>query len=90
VVIGMIKLNRDNSARAYTCYEQAWGLYRKWKEETAEGQAHFDHYDDLVTRKMEKRKRRKLDERKRELGDEKLAEMEFAANDKDEELLAWE
>ncbi|OIW25240.1 hypothetical protein CONLIGDRAFT_685099 [Coniochaeta ligniaria NRRL 30616] len=89
VVIDLIRLNRENSARAYTCYEKAWGLYRKWKDLTAEGQAHFDHYDDLVARKLAE-KRRKLDERKRELGDEKLAEQELAAKKKDEDLLAWE
>ncbi len=61
VVIGLIRLNRDNSARAYMCYEEAWELYRKWKDMTTEGQAHFDHYDDLVARKMAE-KRRKLDE----------------------------
>lgn len=88
LVVDLIRMNRENSARAFTCYDQAWGHYWKWKDETAEGQAHFDHYDDLVARKQAE-KSRKLDEWKRKLGDEKLAEKEFAAMEEDEELIEW-
>jgi hypothetical protein len=47
VVIGLIRLNRENSARALISFERAWPLYMAWRR-TAEGQAHFDHYDDLM------------------------------------------
>lgn len=89
VVAGLIRSNRDSSARAYTCYEEAWELYRKWKEETIDGRAHLDHYDDLIARKKAE-KRRNFEVRTRELGDGKLAAQELAAREKDEDLLVWE
>ena len=86
-VIHLIRLNRDNSARAQTCFELAWRLYREWKQ-TRDGQAHKDHYDDLVARKKAERAR-KLDEMKQDLGVEETADLEQAVK-KVESLIVWE
>lgn len=86
VVIGLIRLNRENSARALISFERVWPLYMAWRR-TAEGQAHLDHYDDLMARKTAE-KSRKLEERKRELGIEGIWEQ--AATKEDEHLLIWQ
>lgn len=88
VVIGLIRLNRENSARAYTCFEKAWPLYRRWRQ-TAAGGSHFDHYDDLVARKRAERSHKLELEGKRELGVEEVARWEQAGTKMDENLLVW-
>lgn len=44
---------------------QLWGLakgrYEEWKEETKEGQRHVDHWDDLVQRETNRRKKQEAE-----------------------------
>ena len=59
-------------------------LYLEWKAGLA-GRGHFDHYDDLIARKMAERKREE-DDKKMRMGDEEFWEWKAV---RETEVVLW-
>lgn len=53
VVRDLLNTKRETYMPTKDWYQEAWKAHEQWKKGTVEGQAHVDHYDDLLERKRE-------------------------------------